>query len=304
MDFANPLVLLGLLLPGLLLAQTWWRPTRRVVLPFDHGRLRSGRWTRVAIDLAQSTPSLLLAIAIVLLAGPRRAGEPRSVRELTNIQFVVDISGSMTAKFGEGSRYDAAMAAIDEFLDYRDGDAFGLTFYGNNYVHWVPLTNDTSAIKCAPKFLSPTSRIPGFGGTEIGKALLACKDVLVDREEGDRMIVLFSDGFSSDLGNNRDEEIAKELRDAGVTLFAVHIADGELPAPIVNLAVWTDGEWFQPGDPVALKRVFERIDGMTKAKLKQIGSENLDDFEPWCWAGLSVMGLLLLSAFGLRYTPW
>ena len=42
-------------------------------------------------------------------------------------------------------------------------------------------------------------RPAGFGGTAIGKALRACKKVLADREEGDQMIVLVTDGISYDL---------------------------------------------------------------------------------------------------------
>ena len=40
--------------------------------------------------------------------------------------------------------------------------------------HWVPLTVYPSAFRCSPPFMGPRARIPGFGGTEIGKALLAC----------------------------------------------------------------------------------------------------------------------------------
>ena len=52
----------------------------------------------------------------------------------------------MTTPLGDGTRYDASMKAIDEFLKIRQGDAFGLTFFGNNVLHWVPLTSDPSAV--------------------------------------------------------------------------------------------------------------------------------------------------------------
>ncbi len=150
---------------------------------------------------------------------------------LTNIEFCVDISGSMTAPFGSGSRYDGSMEAINEFLDYREGDAFGLTFFGNNVLHWVPLTSDVSAVKCAPPFMRPEVAPPWFGGTEIGKALLACRKILADREEGDRMIVLVSDGMSFDLTGGTDEQIAAELREDNITVYAIHISDSAVPDP-------------------------------------------------------------------------
>jgi Ca-activated chloride channel family protein len=50
--------------------------------------------------------------------------------------------------------------------------------------------------------------------------------------------------------------------------------------------------------------VFEHIDKMRQTKLEKVTTETLDDYEPWCWAGLLLVGLALLCAFGLRYTPW
>jgi len=194
MPFTYWPILLLLLIPPLLVLWVWRRRGRSVVLPFDHGQQKSGRWLKAILNTAQSLPALLLAVVIVLLAGPQQFSEPKTKRALTNIEFCVDISGSMTAPFGEGTRYDASMKAIDEFLDFREGDAFGLTFFGNSVLHWVPLTTDTSAIRCSPPFMRPEVAPSWFGGTEIGKALLACKDILTDRQEGDRMIVLVSDG--------------------------------------------------------------------------------------------------------------
>ena len=161
MSFSHPIVLFLLPLPALLLIWIWRREAARVVLPFDHAPRRHGNWLRIPINLMESLPALLLATVIVILAGPQRLSEPRTKRALTNIEFCVDVSGSMSAQFGEGTRYDASMAAIDEFLDYRKGDAFGLTFFGNSVLHWVPLTSDASALRCSPPFMRPRMIPPG-----------------------------------------------------------------------------------------------------------------------------------------------
>src|SRR5262249_544613 len=132
--FAYPMVLLLLAVPVLLLAFVWARrwllPTRRVVLPLDRAVGRSGWWWWPFITLAGPLPPLLLAVVVLILAGPQRTGSPQQKRSLTNIEFCVDVSGSMMSTYGEGTRYDAAMKAVDQFLDYRKGDAFGLTFFG------------------------------------------------------------------------------------------------------------------------------------------------------------------------------
>ena len=68
-----------------------------VALPFDHARATGGRGWAFFLNLAESVPPLVLAVALLLLAGPRRQGEPRTRRALTNIEFCVDVSGSMTS---------------------------------------------------------------------------------------------------------------------------------------------------------------------------------------------------------------
>lgn len=303
--FRHKAVLMLLVVPAALLLWTWNRTGRGVVLPFDHARASSGAWTRFVLRLFESLPALLLAIVVLILAGPQSWDEPRSKRVLTNIQFCVDVSGSMTAKFEDGDRYDAAMKAINEFLDFREGDAFGLTFFGNSVLHWVPLTNDVSAFRCAPPFMHPGDTLPyWFSGTSIGKALLACRKILVEREEGDRMILLITDGYSSDLGGGRDEEIARTLRQDNIVVYTVHIAEGQIPDQVVRIAAITGGEAFKPEDTDGLKRIFARIDEMQKARLEKTQAEAADDFVPWCLAGLGVLGLALVGLFGLRYTPW
>lgn len=305
MSFQYPLVLFALLIPAFLLAWVWRRRSRRVAMPFDHADASSdGRGWRIAIDIAESLPALVLAMVIVILAGPLQVGTPKAKRVLTNIEFCVDVSGSMSAQFGDGDRYDGAMAAIDEFLDFREGDAFGLTFFGNQVLHWVPLTNDASAIRLSPPFMKPGNLPYWFNGTSIGAALLACRKVLASREEGDRMIILISDGYSSDLGGNRDMEIAQQLRDDNIIVYAVHIAGGEIPDQITNITTLTDGEAFQPGDPDGLKHVFRRIDEMQETRLEKTVGESMDYYAPYCIAALSVLGACLLCLFGLRYTPW
>lgn len=260
------------------------------------------RWI---INCAQTLPILLLAVVLLVLAGPRQLSEPQSRRVLTNIEFCVDISGSMTASFGDvGNRYDGSMAAIDDFLDYRKGDAFGLTFFGNSVLHWTPLTSDASAIRCAPPFMRPEKAPGWFGGTEIGKALLSCRDVLTAREEGDRMIILISDGYSFDLSNGNDMEIAGKLKADNIVVYAVHIAESEVPGEIVNITATTGGEVFEPGDMEGLKMVFQRIDEMQATRMEKTAAESLDNYRPYCIAGLALLGLVATAQFGLRYTPW
>lgn len=304
MSFSQPWVLALLIVPLLQLFWVWTRDGRRTVLPFDHGIARRGLGLAAILRIGESFTGLGLAVAILLLAGPQKFAAPKLQRAMTNIEFCLDVSGSMTSDFGSGDRYEAAMQAINDFIGYRDGDAFGLTFFGNQVLHWVPLTTDPSAFECATPFMTPRNSIPGFVGTEIGKALLACRDVLIAREEGDRMIILVSDGQSADLGGDRDEEVIRKMRKDGIVVYGIHIAESDIPAPIVSITAATGGEVFNPGDPAALETVFRRIDEMQETKLEKRNAELVDDFWPYCIAGLAILSLHLLFQLGLRYTPW
>lgn len=304
--FVHPQVLLALPIPVLMLVGVWgftrFFPRRRLALPFDHGHASRGRRWALILNIAESLPALLLAIAVVILAVPKRYGAPESKRSLTNIEFCVDISGSMTAKFGDGTRYDAAMAEVVRFVDHRKGDAFGLTFFGDNYLHWCPLTTDPSAIKCSLPFMRPEIAPPAFGGTAIAKALQGCRKILEGRDQGEKMILLITDGFSFDLQEAADD-LLKELNKDKISVFTIIIGAG-IQEEIATISRGTGGEAFETNDPEALKSIFKKIDSMKQAKITKTIAEPMDDFRPWCLAGLILIGVALLCSLGLRYVPW
>ena len=314
MTFSEWRILLLLFVPATLLAWIWLRdrlPTmgfgsdRRIALPQDFGVSRSGRFSDFVIRCFLSAMPLMMATAIVLWAGPRRLGVPQAERELTNIEFCLDLSGSMNGKFGAGTRYDAAMEAINGFVDKRPGDAFGLTVFGDNAEHWIPLTTDPSAFRCAVPFLNPRKLPPGYGGgTMIGLGLKKCQDVLVTREKGDRMIILVSDGMSFDLGNGKEEVIGKSLAEDNIVVYSIHIGSGITPTEVSAVTNLSGGKSFSPQDIQSLESVFARIDKMEVAELKQTYAEVLDWFGPFTIAGVSFSAMTMVSLLLFRYTPW
>lgn len=314
MSFNEWRILLLLFIPATLLAWIWLRDrlpmlgfgsNRRVALPQDYGVSKSGRWSDFFIRCCLSAMPLMMAMAIILLAGPRHLSVPKAERELTNIEFCLDLSGSMTGRFGKGSRYDAAMKAINDFVDQRPGDAFGMTVFGTNAQHWIPLTTDPSAFRCAVPFLNPRKLPPGYGGgTMIGLGLKKCQEVLVTRETGDRMIILVSDGVSADLGDGEEEVVAKSLRQDNIVVYSIHIGNGVTPPEVAAITNIANGKSFSPQDIQSLEGVFKRIDSMEVAEMKQTYAEILDWFSPFSIAGLSFAGLGLVSLMMFRYTPW
>jgi len=302
--FASPWVLWLLALPALLVVWEAAGTHPRVSLPMDHGQQRSGRWWARVILAARLLPALLLAVAVLIAAEPVRFAQPQQVRELTNVELLLDVSGSMESEFGEGTRYDAAMASVNEFTSRRRGDAFGLTIFGNEVLEWTPLTTDISAIGNATPFLRPELLPPQLGGTEIGKAVQFCNKKLAERGEGGRMLILISDGESSDLDGARAKQIGVELAEQQVVLYAIHIGDGPAPRQLHDLAQPGGGQVFAAADRAALATVFDRIDRLQPIRLKPAAPQRVYYYFPLAVVGLALLGVALCGGFGLRYTPW
>lgn len=304
MTFAHPWVLLLLIAPVLLVWWEWRRRGRSLVLPLDHSQGRSRNWLERIIKAANLLTPLLLAVCILILAGPQRLTTPKEERVLTNIEVVLDVSGSMMAKFGDGTRADKAFEAIVDFTSFRKGDAFGLTIFGTEVVHWVPLTKDLTALRLAAPFLRPEKMPPHMMGTRIGHALGAVRQRLRSREEGDRMVVLISDGQSFDLGGGVAQKLGEELSSDNIAVFYIHAAEGQPQEETFTIASLTGGQAFAAGDPQSLREVFKRIDAMKPTKLKPSAPEPADWFWPFAAAGLGLLSLKVVSLFGLRFTPW
>jgi len=304
MTFARPFLLLLLIAPILLVWWEWRRRGRPLVLPFDHAQAKARNWLERTIKIANLLPALLLAVVVVMLAGPQRLAPPKEERVLTNIEVVLDVSGSMMAPFGDGTRADKAFEAIVDFTSFRKGDAFGLTIFGTEVVHWVPLTKDLAAIRLAAPFLRPEKMPPHMMGTRIAHALTAVRETLRSREEGDRMVVLVSDGQSYDLGGGAAQKLGEELSADHISVFYIHVANGQPQEETFTVASLTGGQAFAADDPTALREVFKRIDAMKPTKLKPSAPEPVDWFWPFAVTGLGLLGLKVLSLFGLRFTPW
>lgn len=246
-------------------------------------------------------PALLLASGIVMIAGPQTMQQPKNSRQLTNIQFCLDVSGSMMME----NRYENARKAVEDFVGVREGDAFGLTIFGSQQIRWTPLTQDLSAIRNALPFANPSRQPSHMGGTMIAAALRFCRtNMMNEAKAGDRMIILVSDGDSSDLAGDESSAVADELKDANIRLYHVHVASDPIPDAVVDIARNTGGEAFQATDATSLRRVFEHIDRMRPAEFRTLATVPLDYLRPFAIVALVLLALHIVGLLGLRYTPW
>jgi len=326
MFLAHPKILWLLIIPFTLAFFEWVRPGRPVVIPMDYQTRKRGYVLLFVLQTLNVLPATLLAAAIILLARPMVNTPPKTERLVTNVQFVLDISPSMSDAFGpqpedgpKRRRFDAAMDAIDKFTTYREGDAFGLTVYAKYFLHWVPLTPNSSAIRYAREFIQPWDYAKGnrgewqpgfsgwvFGGTATLTAMEGAVEMLMETTKGDRTIILITDGFG-EKDPGRVAALLDTFRKERITCFGVFINDGGTPPSIERLCTDSGGAFFQVKDihgGEGLDKVFRHIDQMNKVKIEVTNPGAADHRGPIVLPALILLAVHLLALFGLRFTPW
>jgi len=322
MIFLHPQWLALLALPVILAFWEWVRRGQQIALPFDHGQQRRGLVLRFLVLCANCLPAALFALAILFLAHPISFMPPEVERKLNNVQIVLDTSGSMAENHGsqaEGRhrRFDSAFDAILRFTSYRQGDAFGLTIFSRHFIHWLPLTLDTQSFALARPFIQPNNPkldppsmgrhgLPDelWGITFIGKALYGATELLAERPTGDRMIILMTDGESSDIKPPLDGPIIAALRAQNITVFGIMLTDIPVEPALVGIVRATGGEVFNAATPEALATVFQRIDEMKKVVVLEKKPQVADHYDPFFPPAIGLLVLSVLALFGLRFTPW
>ena len=301
MTFVYPWELLLLVFPILLSVWHLQRKAWGIALPFDHQKHPDRMILGGLLRLWELIPAMLLSVIILMVAGPQVQRVPREERVLTNIQICMDVSGSMSVD----NRYQMAKKAIEDFVVSRKGDALGFTLFGTQQIRWTPLTKDIATIRRALPFADPNNQPPFMGGTLIGAALRFCRDNMVaEAGQGDRLLLLVSDGVSSDVNGGNAAELADEMNAAKITVYHVHVGTDPVPSEVTEIANATGGEAFVATDENGLRRIFKHIDRMKPAHFKSATAIPMDFFQPFALVGLCLLCALAFGAFGLRYTPW
>jgi Ca-activated chloride channel family protein len=304
MTFHHPERLLLIALPVAWILWQFRRTELRLTLPTDHSAHQHSSSSHLLARFAECLPALLLTGAVLLLSGPRKTAPPNHHRILNNILFLVDVSGSMeTPVPGAPTRFDAAMQAVSNFCNHRKGDAFGLSIFGIDHLHWFPPTKDLSAMKNALELLRPRNLPEWFAGTMIASGLEACVDRFESLPDGDRILILVTDGLSGDFNGTREREAAERLAQAKIRVFTVLIGTDAQPS-MYEITSRTGGQVFRGDDPTALASVFQQIDKMQSARFKPVLDEWVDWYRPIALSSLASLALYTLSLLGLRFTPW
>lgn len=284
---AWPWLLLALPVP---LLMRWWPLGRqggaalRVPYAAEHlqslGQAAAGpRW-----GVGRALLWLAWASLCVAAARPQQLGEaitpPQQGRQM---MLAVDVSGSMSQDdmlVGNQvvNRLTAAKAVLADFLDRRAGDRVGLLIFGDRAYTLTPLTADLTSVR-----EQLTDSVVGLAGREtaIGDAIALAVKRLREQPEGQRVLILLTDGVSNAgvLQPLRAAELAKAegVRvhtvafggDGGFSLFGVQIAPGEDPvdeATLNRIAALTGGRAFRARNTDELAGIYAELDQLEPVK--------------------------------------
>ena len=259
----------------------------------------------------------LIAIGalVVALARPQTHDHLRTSRiEGTDIVIALDISGSMTAKDFEPSRFAAAKDVATKFVNTRKDDNMGLVVFAGESLSLMPLTNDRAALINAIRQVEMGDL---NDGTAIGDGLTSAINRIASGKAKSKSIILLTDG-TNNAGDVPPSTAAQIAKQKGIKVYTIGVGTNgsiQITDPygfstttmetkideqsLTQIAELTGGKYFRATDKEMLNDVFEEIDRLEKTVL-DVDRFTLTDenFMPWLLVALCAMCASLL----LRYT--
>lgn len=272
-------------------------------------------WKVWMMHVAFALQLAAIGCLIVALARPQRYDHLNSSRiEGTDIVLALDISGSMSAKDFEPSRFIAAKEVASKFVNQRENDNMGLVVFAGESLSLMPLTNDRGAL------LNAISRIEMgdlTDGTAIGDGLVSAINRITSGKAKSKSIILLTDG-TNNAGDVPPITAAQIARQKGIKIYTIGVGtNGTIRVTdpygfssttietkideesLREIAGLTNGKYFRATDEKMLRSVFDEIDALEKSVLDvdrfTLTEEN---FMPWILGALCCLSLYLL----LRYT--
>ncbi|HET6546591.1 MAG TPA: VWA domain-containing protein [Rhodanobacteraceae bacterium] len=275
---------------------------------------------------ASAVPSLRRALALVAwmllvfaAARPQWLGPPEDIpRSGRDLLLAVDTSGSMSIEDMQldgapAPRFAAIQAIAADFIRRREGDRVGLILFGSRAYLLVPLTFDLKTV--ASQLADATIGLAGRE-TAIGDAVGLAVKRLRDRPQGQRVLILLTDGVNT--AGELDPDKAIDLAEANhVRIYTIGIGaeavrvDSLFGSRIVNpsadldetmltaMARRTGGHYYRARDSAELAAVYRAIE-----KLEPVAdtSQSLRPVEEWYW--LPLAGTLLFGVLSLLLPGW
>ena len=218
---------------------------------------------------ADFAPTMWAVIGLAGAYGTEPLGALQIMKEgdkiaARNLEIVLDVSGSMNAKLGDGNRWQTALAALKEVLGTLPDDLnVGLRVYGHRYSSKSAETcQDTElVVPLGPldrdKIMKTAEGLKPRGETPLIRSILKAAADL--KAAGGGSVMLITDGEESCKGNAKTA--AKEIKASGVNL-TLNIVGFTLTSEAVKkelgtLAGSTGGHYYSAQDGAQLARAIK-----------------------------------------------
>jgi Ca-activated chloride channel family protein len=198
--------------------------------------------------------------------------------------LAVDISGSMgTEDLQLGgqlvNRLTVVKKVVGEFIEARDGDRVGLILFGTNAYLQAPLTFDLPTVDRL--LIEAPVGIAG-GKTAIGDAIGLAVKRLRQRPDGDRVVILLTDG-ANNVGEVAPIKAAELAAQDGIRIYTVGVGADEMRLPsllgvfgsrvvnpsaeldedtLTDIATTTGGRYFRAQNTAKLIEIYDLIDDL------------------------------------------
>ena len=165
-----------------------------------------------------------LGLIVFSLLGPQVLEGYQEVEQKgLDIYLVVDTSKSMLAQDVKPSRLQRAKKGIQQLIDSLDGDRVGFIPFSSDAYIQMPLTSDYHLAKMFLEVID-TGMIAG-GGTDIAAAINLAKNSFDRSAQGEKVIVIFSDG---EVHNPEGIKAARKIKNTKIYTVGVGTKQGGL----------------------------------------------------------------------------
>lgn len=238
-----------------------------------------GRWPWRLIVLW-----LIWAALVLAAARPQWTGDPVTLPTTgRDLMLAVDISGSMgTEDMQLGNRLVNRLAVVKsvvgDFVERRRGDRVGLILFGTNAYLQAPLTFDLASVD---RLLTEAPVGIAGGKTAIGDAIGLAVKRLRQRPQGNRVLILLTDG-ANNVGEVAPDKAAELAAVEGIRIYTVGVGSEAMPMPSIfgfssgminpsadldedtlqHIADVTDGRYFRAENTEQLVEIYDLIDAM------------------------------------------
>jgi Ca-activated chloride channel family protein len=229
--------------------------------------------------------SLAVAALIVAMARPQSSlSWQNSTTEGIDIMIASDISGSMLAEDFQPNRLEAGKNIAIDFIKNRPDDRIGLVIFSGEAFTQCPLTIDHAVLI---NLYQDIKNGMIDDGTAIGMGLATAVNRLKDSETKSKVIILLTDG-SNNMGSIPPVTAAEIAKQFNIRVYTVGIGTkGYAPYPVqtpfgiqyqripvdvdegtlTKIANITGGKYFRATDNETLKKIYDQIDKLEKAKI-------------------------------------